>query len=112
MKIKLHFYMLGLCALFALEAGAADGTEVLSRLSLAHMHYFKSCFALERGDEAMARDELRLARVLDEDSLYLRLAMQRRKTSPSFSPERFRGELSKASADGHARVAHADPITE
>jgi hypothetical protein len=76
------------------------------------MHYLKSCFALERGDVAKARDELHLAQVLDEDSHYLRLAMQRRKASPSSSEERLRGELSSLQAEEHSRVPNAGLTTE
>ena len=112
MKIKLYFYAWGLCALFASEAGATGRPEVLSRLAPSHMHYLKSCFALERGDEAKARDELRLARLLDEGSPYLHLEMQRRKAAPSSAQGRPRRELSSIHKDEHSRVASADPMTE
>jgi|GEM_PF-6684870 len=85
--------VLGIGLLLALEAGAAERGEAFARLSPAHMHYLKSCFALERGDITKARDELRLAQILDEYSPYLRLAMQRHKVLLSPSEERLRGEL-------------------
>ena len=93
MKIRLCFYIVGISFLGALEAEAADRAEVLSRLSLSHMHYLKSCFAFERGDLARAKDELRLAQVLDEGP-YLRSAKPCRTLSSSSSQEQLRGELS------------------
>ena len=88
-RIRIHFYIVGLSALFALEVGAAAPLRLLP----SHMHYLKSCFALERGDVEKAREELRLACVLDEDSPYLRLAMQRHGVLPPLSKEQLRGEL-------------------
>jgi hypothetical protein len=105
-KTRLCFYILGTCSFFALEAGAAEA-QALSRLSPSHMQYLKSCFALERGDVAKAKDELHLAEVLDEGSHYLHLAMQRRKASPSSSEERFQGELLGLPADEHSRAGLA-----
>ncbi|MCL2011598.1 MAG: hypothetical protein FWG75_02250 [Cystobacterineae bacterium] len=98
-----HFYILSLFSVFAWEASAAGRLEARPKLSPSHMHYFKACFAHERGDIQKAKNELRLAQVLDENSPYLRLAMQRQRTQhekarlPKAMPsERFRGELSSA----------------
>jgi hypothetical protein len=99
-------------ALFASEAVASERTEAFSRLTLSHMHYLKSCFAQERGDAAKAKDELRLAQVLDENSRYLRLTMQRREAVPFFAQERFRGELSSAQTEEPSRAASTGAATE
>ncbi|MCL2313872.1 MAG: hypothetical protein FWC28_01280 [Proteobacteria bacterium] len=93
------FYILGIFSLLAQEVGAAERPEVFSRLSLSHMHYLKSCFAFERGDTTKARDELRLAQLLDEESPHLRLAMQRQEVSSVSSWGRLRGELWGADVD-------------